>query len=144
MVEVWAVELHLLRIGLVWCGAWLYPCSFVHTHTGVGMGLGHPTDRYAMQRGAPPIVFSHLLQLPPGALEAYLHCRLPHEVDAAAMAARLAATRKPISFLRQREARYASLQVEPLCAAMARSLVAADAALHDALDAASVALLLSP
>jgi hypothetical protein len=106
--------------------------------------MGQPTYSYAMQRGVPPIVFSHLLQLPLGALEAYLHCRLPDEMNTAAIAARLAATRKPVSFLREREARYAALQVEPLCAAMAESLVAADAALHDALDAASVALLLSP
>ena len=98
-----------------------------------------------MQRGTPPIVFAHLLQLPAGdALEAYLHCRLPHSLDAAAIATRLAATRRPVGFLRQREARYAALQVEALCAQMAEGLVAADAALDVPLDAASVALLLSP
>ena len=93
-----------------------------------------------MQRGVPPLVFSHLVQLRPGSVEAYLHCRLPAQFDAAAVARRLVDTRKPPSFLREREAAYAALGVEPACAAMAASLVALDGTL----DAASAALLLSP
>jgi hypothetical protein len=42
------------------------------------------------------------------------------------VARRVAATRKPVSFLCEREAAYAKLNVEALCSAMVKSLINMD------------------